>query len=223
MFFASKILAIASSLVALAVLGGGCQSRPPTTAGARSAAVERGRFLVTVGGCNDCHTPMKFDAYVGMPLPDTTRVLAGHPSGGPDPGSTLSGDDAAVIGASFTSFKAPFGIVYAANLTPDEATGLGAWTEEMFIAALRTGRHMGGKGRPIIPPMPWPTLAQLSDVDLRAIWSYLRTLVPVRNDVPAPRVPDEALDAIAASYDKLAARLRAEGAPATAPPTVARR
>lgn len=69
MFDATKILAIATGFLALAVLGSGCQSRLPATADARSAHVERGQFLVTVGGCDDCHTPMKFDADIGMPMP----------------------------------------------------------------------------------------------------------------------------------------------------------
>ena len=105
--------------------------------------------------------------------------------------STLSGHDMAVIGPTFTSFKLPFGIVHPANLTPDRDTGLGGWTEAMFLRAVRTGRHMGGNGRPILPPMPWMNLAQQSDDDLRAVFAYLRSIPAIRNDVPAPQVPDQ--------------------------------
>jgi hypothetical protein len=143
-----------------------------------------------------------------------TRMLSGHPEGAPEPASTLTGHDNAVIGPTFTSFKAPFGTVFTANLTPDAATGLGAWTEDMFIRAVRTGRHMGGTGRPIVPPMPWPMLAAQTDADLRAIFAYLRSIPAIRNEVPAPKVPDEALNAIAASYDKMLAKMAA--APKTA-------
>jgi hypothetical protein len=194
-------------VAALALCAGACAQKPA----AHDAAdrVARGRQLVSIGGCNDCHTPMKFDPEIGMPLPDMTRMLSGHPEGAPEPASTLSGHDNAAIGPTFTSFRLPFGTVFTANLTPDAATGLGAWTEDMFVRALRTGRHMGGSGRPILPPMPWPGLAAQSDDDLRAIFAYLRTIPAVRNDVPAPRVPDAVMDAIAASYEKLAARAKA--------------
>lgn len=215
-------VSIAALALAAAHTGSGCQSRPASAkpmAWAPGAVdpVARGRQLVTIGGCHDCHTPMKFDPEVGMPVPDMTRMLSGHPEGAPDPQSTLAGHDAAAIGPTFTSFRAPFGVVYTANLTPDKDTGLGAWTEDMFLRALRTGRHMGGNGRPILPPMPWPNLAQQSDADLKAIFAYLRSIPAVRNDVPAPKVPEEAMNAIASSYAKAAAKMKGHGqAPAAA-------
>jgi hypothetical protein len=204
-----------------------CSAQPPTgaRAGAAPDAIERGRQLVSMGGCNDCHTPMKFDPEIGMPVPDMSRMLSGHPEGAPDPASNLAGHDLAAIGPTFTSFRLPFGVVYTANLTPDAATGLGAWTQEMFMRAVRTGRHMGGNGRPILPPMPWPTLAQQSDADLAAIVAYLRSIPAIRNDVPAPKVPDQAMDAVAASYDKMLAKARAHAsaAPGPAATSLARR
>jgi hypothetical protein len=215
----AKVLTFAS--LALAAAAGAC-SRPqpaPSAEWTHAQQVERGRYLVTMGSCNDCHTPMKFDPEIGMPVPDMSRMLSGHPEGAPEPSSPLAGHDNAVIGPTFTSFKAPFGTVFTANLTPDEATGLGAWTEEMVLGAMRTGRHMGGKGRPIVPPMPWPTLAQQSDADLKAIFAYLRAIPAIRNEVPAPKVPDEALNAIAASYDKLLAKMAAAAPKSAAAPT----
>jgi hypothetical protein len=196
------------ALVGLALLAGACAQKAPSD-DAPAARVERGRVLVSIGGCNDCHTPMKFDPEIGMPVRDMTRMLSGHPEGAPEPASTLGGHDQAAVGASFTSFKLPFGTVFTANLTPDAATGLGNWTEEMFVRAVRTGRHMGGNGRPILPPMPWPNVGMQSDADVKAIWAYLRSIPAVRNDVPAPKVPDAVMNAIAASYDKLAARAKA--------------
>ena len=138
-------------------------------------------------------------------------MLSGHPEGAPDPVSAAAGHDQAVIGPTFTSFKAPFGIVYTANLTPEPDTGLGNWTEEMFVRAVRTGRHMGGNGRPILPPMPWPNVGMQSDDDLKAIFAYLRSIPAIRNDVPAPKVPDEVMDGIAASYDKMLAKMKGRG------------
>src|SRR5262249_46586308 len=116
---------------------------PSTTAAAATERVKRGEQLVMMGGCNDCHTPMKLDPKVGMPVPDRSRLLSGHPEGAPDPTANPGKGDQAVIGSTFTSFHAPFGIIYAANLTPDVETGLGGWTVNQFVRAVRTGKHRG--------------------------------------------------------------------------------
>lgn len=77
---------------------------------------------------------------------------------------------------------------YAFNLTPDQNTGLGIWTEQMFVSAIRTGRHMG-VSRPILPPMPWQMYRNLTDDDLKAVYAYLRTVKPIHNRVPDPQPP----------------------------------
>ncbi len=152
-------------------------------------AVERGRYLVTAMGCNDCHTPWKMGAK--GPEPDMSRMLSGHPQGlsleSPPVISPASGWG--VVGSStMTAWAGPWGISYAANLTPDEETGVGAWTPEVFIKAMRTGRHMGA-GRPILPPMPWPWTGKLSDDDLRAVFAYLQSIPAIHNQVPPPAPP----------------------------------
>ena len=118
--------------------------RWPAEARREQSPAERGAFLVRMGGCTDCHTPMVFDEKIGMPVPDQSRYLSGHPEGAPRPSGQPKGNDQAVIGPTFTSFRLPFGTVFTANLTPHLETGLGNWTEDMFIGAVRTGRHMGG-------------------------------------------------------------------------------
>lgn len=177
-----------------------------------ATAVERGRLLVSIGGCSDCHTPMKFDPAIGMPVPQMDRMRSGHPEGAADPASSVAGHDQGIIGPTFTSFRLPFGVVYAANLTPDRETGLGDWTEERFLRALRSGRHRG-EGRPILPPMPWMTLASQSEDDLKAIYAYLRTIPAVHNQVAEATVPPQALEQTAASYEKVKAQ-QAAAAPA---------
>ncbi len=180
--------------------------------GARSGdkVVKRGEYLVNVGGCNDCHTPWVKDTELGILVPDMSRKLIGHPVGAPAPAGTVAGDDVGVIGPTFTSFRMPFGVVYAANLTPDEKTGLGAWTEEQFIRTMRTGWKMGiAGGAPLLPPMPWPNLAALSDDDLRAVFAYLRSLPPVANAVPPNEAKPEAVQQIAAGYEKMGQRAAA--------------
>ena len=87
-----------------------------------------------------------------------------------------------------TAWSGPWGTSYTANLTPDRATGLGAWTADEFVAALRTGRHQG-RGRQILPPMPWPFISQLTDDDLRAMFAYLMSLPRIANKVPEPLPP----------------------------------
>lgn len=206
-------IALALSTLTLGTVAGGCSSRtdaaprPTSTSTATAAArIERGRMLVEVGGCNDCHTPVKLDAKLGLPVPQMERMLSGHPDGAPDPASSLTAPDIGIIGPTFTSFRLPFGVAYAANLTPDAETGLGSWTEEMFVRAIRTGRHFGGTGRPILPPMPWIQLNQRSDEDLKSIFAYLRTIKPVHNGVPSAKVPQAALDHLAAAYDQILKR-----------------
>lgn len=162
--------------------------------------IARGEELVRLGGCGDCHTPMQFDPNLGMPVPQTHLALSGHPEGAPKPSAKPGATDQAVIGPTFTSFTAPFGTVYASNLTPDPETGLGNWTLEDFIATMREGRHQG-KGRIVLPPMPWQNLSQQPQVNLEAMFAYLQSIKPIKNRVPEPEVPPEAIAAIAKSYE----------------------
>ena len=111
------------------------------------------------------------------------------PEGTPEPKSSPTNGEA-IMGSTMTAFKLPFGTVYAQNLTPDVETGLGSWTEEMFIKAMRTGKHMGA-GRPILPPMPWNFVGDMSDDDLKAIFAYLHSLPPIKNAVPQPVAPPD--------------------------------
>ena len=157
---------------------------------ASKAAQKRGEQLVVFGGCHDCHTPKVMGA--NGPEPDPARLLAGHPASAtlpPVPVDALGpGKWLAVTNADLTAWAGPWGTSFAANLTPDRRTGLGDWTAEQFIRTLRTGKHFG-TGRPILPPMPWPSFQVLSDADLRAIFAYLRSVKPVENQVPAPVPP----------------------------------
>jgi mono/diheme cytochrome c family protein len=150
-------------------------------------AVARGRYLVAVLGCNDCHSPKRM-APEG-PVPDPSRLLSGHPEGTalPAPPKPVGPWIAAATG-DLTAWSGPWGISYATNLTPDENTGLGIWTEEMFMKALKTGRHMG-TSRPILPPMPIAAYQQLTETDLKAVYAYLRTLPKIKNRVPEVSVP----------------------------------
>ncbi len=76
---------------------------------------------------------------------------------------------------NFTAWLGPWGISYSANLTPDNATGIGALSEAMFIKSLREGKWMG-VGRPLLPPMPWSGISSISNEDLKCIYAYLKSL-----------------------------------------------
>jgi hypothetical protein len=151
--------------------------------------VARGGYLVRAMGCNDCHTPWQMTPT--GPAPDMKRMLSGHPASvvlPPAPKGTPEWPTRAA--ATMTAWSGPWGTSFTANLTPDEETGLGRWTADEFIAALRTGRHQG-RGRQILPPMPWPMISQLDDADLKAIFAFLHSIPAIANKVPEPLPPQQ--------------------------------
>jgi mono/diheme cytochrome c family protein len=150
--------------------------------------VERGKYLVMVGGCNDCHTPKLFGPQ--GPRPDESRLLSGHPAGDkipPLPAGVIGPGAWGAITTDLTAWVGPWGTSYSANLTPDK-TGMGGWTADTFIKAMKTGKHMG-EGRQILPPMPWPDIGRMTDGDLRAVFAYLQSVKPISNEVPPPQPP----------------------------------
>ena len=165
----------------------------PAAAPAQSPA-ERGKYLVSaLGGCDDCHTPKVFGPE--GPTFDMSRRLSGHPASDklPKTPEGVIGPDrfGAIANNHFSAWVGPWGTSYAMNLTPDQATGLGSWTEAMFVKAIRTGKHQG-EGRPILPPMPWQNFAQMTDDDLKAVWAFLQSLPPIQNAIPEPVPPPAA-------------------------------
>lgn len=128
-----------------------------------SEEIARGRYLVTITGCGDCHTP-------------------GYLLGKPDMEHPLTGSE--------VGFEIPdLGVFHGPNLTPDPETGLGNWSNEQIVTALRTG--VRPDGRELAPIMPWRNFASLTDTDAMAIAAYLKSLPPTSNKVPGPFGPDE--------------------------------
>lgn len=185
--FASACLAIGS----IAVIGCGQpapgQPAAPASApaGASQRAVDRGKYLVSIMDCNGCHTPFKDGQ------PDMSRMLMGHPENvrvtAPPP-PPAAGGWLVTINETNTAWAGPWGVSFPANLTPDQNSGLGIWTEEMFVNAIRKGKHMG-TSRDVLPPMPWMSYNALTDDDLKAIYAYLRTIPAISNHVPEPISP----------------------------------
>ena len=176
----------AAALLAATTLQAGEAPRKPLTFGA-SPQVSRGQYLVGIMGCDDCHTPMKMGAK--GPEPDFARRLSGHPQAVkvPKPAPVDPKGWLWAGNATNTAFGGPWGVSYAINLTSD-ATGLGSWTEANFVKALKEGKHLG-VGRPIAPPMPWPAYRHATEEDLKAVFAYLRTVPPVKNQAPELEPP----------------------------------
>jgi cytochrome c553 len=169
-------------IAAIAALAAGLVHSTESAAGSDAALVKRGAQLVALGGCMDCHTPFKMGP--DGPVKDTVRGLSGHPEDLKLPSPPkLDGAWNWAGSATMTAFVGPWGMTYAANLTPDRETGIGTWREKDFIRAMRTGKRVG-ETRPMLPPMPWQAVASLSDKDLRALFAYLMAQPAVKNKVP---------------------------------------
>ncbi|RYY99401.1 MAG: diheme cytochrome c-553 [Chitinophagaceae bacterium] len=150
--------------------------------------ISRGRYLVTIMGCNECHTPKIMTAQ--GPVPDSAHLLSGHPAKLP-----IAKIDAEALKSwtlfspSLTAFAGPWGVSYSANISSDES-GIGNWTEEQFFRAIREGKYKGmANGRTLLPPMPWTEFRNATDDDLSAIFHYLKSTPPTYNVVPAAAPP----------------------------------
>jgi mono/diheme cytochrome c family protein len=165
---------------------------PETKAMTKEEMIKRGDYIVTTGSCNDCHSP-KIMTQMG-PVPDSTKLLSGHPGGTLPPINlnSLKPGNWMSMTSDITAFVGPWGISYAANLTPDSTTGIGAWSEATFMNTIRNGKHLGN-GRDILPPMPWPMIARMTDEDLKSVYAYLMSLPPVNNKVPVPVSPPDVM------------------------------
>jgi mono/diheme cytochrome c family protein len=129
--------------------------------------IERGKYLVTLAGCNDCHTPGYF-----FGKPDATRYLGG----------------------SDVAFEIPgLGAFAGANITPDKETGIGNWTIEQIVTALQTGSRPDG--RVLAPIMPWRSFADLSKADATAIAAYLKSIPAVKHQGAGPFAPGDKITA----------------------------
>ena len=139
--------------------------------------VERGKYIVNTAACHDCHSP-KIDA---MMTPDPKRLLSGRPMTSAAP---KQAENEIRTTLDLTAWAGPWGISYAANLTPDGKTGIGTrYDEAKFIKTMRTGTKP--EGEPLLPPMPWMVYKNFNDEDLKSIYAYLRTLPAISNNVKA--------------------------------------
>ncbi len=152
--------------------------------------VKHGEYLVTVMGCDDCHSPKKFGPK--GPELDLERRFSGRPADAP-----MAKVDTAILKSwalmahDLTAAVGPWGASFAANITSD-ATGIGNWSFDQFKTALRKGKYKGMEnGRDLLPPMPWMQYKNLTDEDLRDVFAFLKSTKPVQNVVPAPIPPQQ--------------------------------
>lgn len=143
-----------------------------------------GEHLVTICGCNDCHTPKKMTA-MGPDI-DSSLLLSGHPSQlpVPDVDRIAMEKKGLIVTNDLTTWVGPWGVSFTANLTSDP-TGIGNWQESNFFTAIRHGKFKGiESSRSLLPPMPWQMLSNLTDDELRAIFAFLKSTKPIHNVVP---------------------------------------
>lgn len=176
------MFAIAILLVSVWAMRFGPGSQPrPDPAAEQTAMIEHGKNLVTKMDCNGCHTPFVNGK------PDMTRMLSGHPEAIkiteiPKP---ISERWPVSVSDTNTAWAGPWGVSFTANLTPDEHSGIGSWSEQQFVDAIKKGKHMGANARNLLPPMPWEAYAAgSSDYDLKSMYAYLRSIPPIVNLVP---------------------------------------
>jgi hypothetical protein len=154
--------------------------------------VKRGEYLVTIIGCDHCHSPKKMTEK--GPITDMDRRFMGFPATdsiaainkeelGPGKWMLMNGD--------LTAFVGPWGISYGANITSHE-TGIGTWSYEQFKKSVTEGKYKGMENsRPVMPPMPWESFSELQEDDLKAIYEFLMTTKPIENVVPAYIPPSQ--------------------------------
>ena len=186
-FFAITVIAISLTTAFLSCSTHSVSPEKEATAKDSTDKVKRGEYLVSIVGCDDCHSPKKMGPMGPEIIPELR--LSGYPSGRPiqKADSNVVKQGWALFNPDLTSAAGPWGMSFAGNITSDE-TGIGNWTEENFMRALRKGKYKGLEtSRPLLPPMPWFVYKNMSDEDLKSIFAYLKTTKAVANVVPAPR------------------------------------
>lgn len=161
----SRMIRMAAAVLCVASVAAAAVALAATAKSGSADKLARGKYLVTILGCNDCHTPGTFYG-----SPDMSRFLSGSQMG----------------------WAGPWGVVYAANLTADAGTGLGKWSEAEIVKVIRTG--IRPDGRQLAAIMPWMNFSQLTDGDAAAVATYLKTIPAVVHKVPEPVAPGVAIE-----------------------------
>lgn len=185
-FFILGAVSLAASFALIACTNTSAKSETAVII-SKDSMMKRGSYLVSAMGCDDCHSPKKMGP--NGPELDMEHRFGGHLANAPlgKPNTSVMKDGYMLFAMDLTSAVGPWGQSYSANISSDE-TGIGNWSEEQFMTAIREGKSKGLKeGRPLLPPMPWFVYRNLSDTDLKSIFAFLKTTKPVANRVPGPK------------------------------------
>jgi uncharacterized membrane protein len=158
----------------------------------QAAMIKRGEYLVSIAGCDDCHTPKKMGPM--GPEPDMEKRLSGYRQNVPLPkvDTNVIKQGWALVNMEQTGWAGPWGASFTSNITSDE-TGIGTWTYEQFKKAFTQGKWKGiDNSRPLMPPMPWQQYSKMTEEDVQAIFAFLKSTKPV-NNVEPPIKPFSAL------------------------------
>jgi hypothetical protein len=179
--FTAVIVAVITALVACTDSSGETQKSITIS---QDSLVKRGEYLVTIAGCDDCHTPKKMGPM--GPEPDMDLRLSGYRSSVPFPkvDTNIIKQGWALVNPELTGWAGPWGASFTANITSDE-TGIGNWSYGQFKKAFTQGKWKGLEGtRPLMPPMPWQNYSHMAEEDVKAIFTYLKSTKPIKNVEP---------------------------------------
>lgn len=175
---------IISLCLAFAVLLGAAQTVSAGPA-PQEDIIARGKYIAQIAGCIDCHSPYK-EEYNQPPQDwsmEQLQIIAFDGAKAADPDKLLAGGRPFDLG--------PLGVVFTKNITPDEATGIGSWSEEQIKIAIKTGLDKDGKT--LFPVMPYHVFNGMADDDLNAVVVYIKSVAPVENQVPKSTVSTEGM------------------------------
>jgi hypothetical protein len=185
-----KSIVFIMAVFSVILLIGGCapKQKAGTVTLSKEELTKKGEYLVTIMGCNDCHSPKKMGAMGPEVIPEL--ALSGYPSDHKLPAvDPKVMKDWVLFSPDLTAAVGPWGTSFSANLTSD-STGVGNWKEENFRIAFTKGKFMGFESsRSLLPPMPWQNFVNIKDENPTAIFTYLQSTKPVKNIPPAPLPP----------------------------------
>jgi len=180
--FTAIIAAVVTALVACTNSSGEAQK---TATISQDSLIKRGEYLVSIAGCDDCHTPKKMGPM--GPEPDMSVRLSGYRSAVPFPkvDTNIIKQGWALVNPELTGWAGPWGASFTANITSD-STGIGNWSYDQFKKAFQQGKWKGLEGtRPLMPPMPWQQYSKMTEDDVRSIFTFLKSTKPIKNVEPA--------------------------------------
>jgi len=149
----------------------------------QDATLDHGKYIATIAGCTDCHTPLKPE-YNKPPQELSLEQIQNIAFN-----ANLVLDETKILSGGRPFDLGPAGILFTRNLTPDEETGVGSWSDDQLKIAIKTG--IDNEGQVLFPVMPYHVFNGMADADLEAVIAYIRSVEPVSNQVPPRTISTE--------------------------------